>query len=108
MVIHVTDGNIAEFLQSEKTVVLDFSAAWCGPCKILSPILDEIAVENAGDFVIGKIDVDENPLTTEKYGIMSMPTLMVFKNGEVVDTTVGLRPKADLLHYLSAFKASAV
>lgn len=86
----------SEVLQSSRPVVVDFSAAWCGPCKMLAPVVEELANENAGVAKIGKIDVDANPGTAAKYGVSSIPTIMVFKNGRVVDTLVGLQPKANI------------
>ena len=77
-------------------VVVDFGAEWCGPCKVLDPILEEIAVENKDKVKIYKMNIDENPMTPQKYGIRGIPTIMIFKNGELIDTKVGSLPKTAL------------
>ena len=77
-------------------VVVDFGAEWCGPCKVLDPILEEIAVENKDKVKIYKMNIDENPMTPQKYGIRGIPTIMIFKNGELIDTKVGRLPKTAL------------
>ena len=77
-------------------VVVDFGADWCGPCKVLDPILEEIAVENKDRVKIYKMNIDENPMTPQKYGIRGIPTIMIFKNGELIDTKVGSLPKTAL------------
>ena len=77
-------------------VVVDFGAEWCGPCKVLAPILEEIAVENKDKVKIYKMNIDENPMTPQKYGIRGIPTIMIFKNGELIDTKVGSLPKTEL------------
>ena len=77
-------------------VVVDFGAEWCGPCKVLDPILEEIAVENKDKVKIYKMNIDENPMTPQKYGIRGIPTIMIFKNGELMDTRVGSLPKTAL------------
>ena len=79
-------------------VVVDFGAEWCGPCKVLDPILEEIAVENKDKVKIYKMNIDENPMTPQKYGIRGIPTVMIFKNGELIDTKVGSLPKLSLIH----------
>jgi thioredoxin 1 len=97
MVKEITEANFeAEVLNSGKTCLIDFYAVWCGPCKIMSPVVDEIAKENA-DIVVGKIDVDENEELAEKYGVMSIPTILVIKNGEVAETFIGVTPKENIL-----------
>ncbi len=78
-------------------VVVDFWAEWCGPCKMVAPILDEIATEQAGRVKITKLNVDENPSIAQKYGVMSIPTMLVFHNGEVTKSIVGAKPKATLM-----------
>ena len=77
-------------------VVVDFGAEWCGPCKVLDPILEEIAVENKDKVKIYKMNIDENPMTPQKYGIRGIPTIMIFKNGELIGTKVGSLPKTAL------------
>ena len=99
----VTDASFADdVLLSTKPVVVDFWAEWCGPCKMVAPILEEIAAAHDG-IVIAKLNVDENPTTSAKYGITSIPTLNVFQDGEVVKSIVGAKPKAALLADLAPY-----
>ncbi|MGZ4107558.1 MAG: thioredoxin [Tumebacillaceae bacterium] len=101
-ILTVTDANFQETISNGDTPVLvDFWAAWCGPCKMLAPVLDDVAAETAGKLTIGKLNVDENQATSQKYGVMSIPTLLVFKNGEVVKTLVGYMSKKDMLDRLA-------
>ncbi|ACL21601.1 thioredoxin [Desulfitobacterium hafniense DCB-2] len=86
-----------EVLGSDKAVLVDFWAAWCGPCRMVAPIIEELADEMAGRVIIGKLNVDEEPAIAGQYQVMSIPTLAVFKNGQVVDKSVGFRGKADLV-----------
>ncbi|ARM31024.1 thioredoxin [Prosthecochloris sp. HL-130-GSB] len=89
-----TDQNFkAEVLDSGKVVLVDFWAAWCGPCQMLGPVIEELAGDYDGKAVIAKLNVDENPNTAAQYGIRSIPTMLIFKNGEVVDQMVGALPK---------------
>ena len=98
--ITITKNNFAsEVLQSDKPVLLDFWASWCGPCRMLSPIVDEIAGERP-DIKVGKVNVDEQPELAGQFGVMSIPTLLVFKNGKLVNQAVGSRPKASVLAQL--------
>ena len=91
--IEITDSNFEEIIASDKPVLVDFWAEWCGPCRMVGPIVDELAGEYEGKAVIGKVDVDRNPQISAKFGIRSIPTLLVFKGGQVVDKQVGAVPK---------------
>ena len=102
MAFHFTDENFnTEALASELPVLVDFYADWCGPCKMLAPIVEALAPEYEGKVKIGKLNVDTAPNTAQKYGIMSIPTLLFIKNGEVVNKIVGLVSKADLENALN-------
>ncbi len=92
----ITDATFNEIISSNKVVVIDFWAEWCGPCKAISPIVDELATEFEGKALVGKVDVDENVEVCEKYGIRNIPTLLFFKNGELVNKVVGAAQKAQL------------
>jgi thioredoxin 1 len=98
--IHVTKDNFAEVKASEKPVLLDFFATWCGPCRMIAPLIEQIAEEHP-EFVVAKIDVDEEPELAQAFGIQSIPTLVVLKNGEVAETAVGARPKDAIVAMLS-------
>ncbi len=97
--IKVTDIDFQEILQNNDLVLVDFWAPWCGPCKAIAPVLEEIANENS-NVVIAKMNTDENPNTASQHGIMSIPTMMIFKNGELVDRLVGAMPKPSIMEKL--------
>ncbi|CUU57308.1 thioredoxin [Frankia sp. CcI49] len=100
----VTDDTFAtEVLKSDKPVLVDFWAEWCGPCKMVAPVLEEIAKEHGEKLRIVKLNIDENPQVAREYQIMSIPTMAVFVNGEVDRTIVGAKPKAALLRDLAAY-----
>ena len=101
--IEITDGNFeAEVLQSDKPVLIDFWAAWCAPCRMIAPIVEELAEEYDGKVKIGKLDVDSNQQTAIKYGVRSIPTVLIIKNGEVADTIIGALPKTAFVSKLDA------
>lgn len=97
MALELTDGNFEELvLKSDKPVLVDLWAEWCGPCRMVGPIVEELGHEYEGKAVVGKLDVDSNPSITSKYGIRNIPTILFFKGGEVVDKHVGVSPKSIL------------
>lgn len=100
--IVLTDANFDETIKSDKPVLVDFWAEWCGPCKMIGPVVEELAGEYDGKAVIGKLNVDENPGVTARFGIRSIPTLLVFKSGQIVDKQVGAVPKSVLAQKLTA------
>jgi thioredoxin 1 len=100
--IEVTDANFEEIINSDKPVLVDFWAEWCGPCKMIGPIVEELAGDFEGKAVIAKMDVDMNPQVPAKFGIRSIPTLLVFKNGQVVDKQIGAVPKSVLNQKIQA------
>lgn len=100
--IEITDANYNEILSGDKPVLVDFWAEWCGPCKMVGPVVEEMAGEYDGKAVIGKVNVDSNPEISAKFGIRSIPTLLIFKNSEVVDKQIGAVPKAVLSKKLDA------
>ena len=95
--VTLTDDNFdAEVLKAEEPVLVDFTAVWCGPCRMIAPIIDELAAEFEGRAKVGKLDVDQNPQTAMQYAIRSIPTLLFLKNGEVVDQLIGVASKRAL------------
>ncbi|MFA7094976.1 MAG: thioredoxin TrxA [Gammaproteobacteria bacterium] len=102
-IIHVTDETFEEdVLKAGEPVLVDYWADWCGPCKMIAPILDEIAEEYSGRLKVAKLNIDENPNTPPKYGIRGIPTLMLFKNGNVEATKVGALSKSQLASFLDS------
>lgn len=94
--IQLTDANFDEILKTDQPVLVDFWAEWCGPCKMIGPVVEELAGDYEGKAVIGKLNVDDNPGVSAKFGIRSIPTLLVIKNGVVVDKQIGVVPKSVL------------
>ncbi len=102
MALQVTDANFDELVNSGKPMVLDFWAEWCGPCRMVGPIVDELATEYEGKVIIGKIDVDNNDDVVSQFGIRNIPTILFFKDGVVVDKQVGAAPKATFVANIDA------
>lgn len=102
-IVHLSDSSFeTDVLKAEGVTLVDFWAEWCGPCKMIAPILDEIAEEYTGKLTVAKLNIDDNPETAPKYGIRGIPTLLLFKNGEVAATKVGALSKGQLKEFLNA------
>ncbi len=102
--IVLTETGFDEAVVAHPQLVVDFWAPWCGPCRVLSPVLDEVAREEAGRVVVGKVNVDEQPALAGRFGVRSIPTLIFFKNGEAVDTVVGAVPRAEIAKRIEALR----
>jgi thioredoxin len=102
MALEITDANFEELLNSDKPLVVDFWAEWCGPCRMIGPIIEELATEYEGQVNLGKLDVDNNDDVVSKYGIRNIPTVLFFKGGELVDKQVGATDKASLAAKVAA------
>lgn len=102
-VIKVTEINSQEILKENELVLLDFHASWCGPCKSLNPIIDELASDNGGKIKIGKVDVDESGEIALSYGVRGIPTIIFFKNGKEVDKVVGLKTKSEFQDKINTY-----
>ena len=103
-IVQVSDDNFeSEVLKSSVPVLIDFWAPWCGPCKLVSPMIDQLAIELRGKVVFGKLNVDENPTVANIFGIQSIPTLIIFRNGEAIDGLMGAIPKQQLISTISRY-----
>jgi thioredoxin 1 len=103
--VEVNDATLADFVRTHETVVVDCWAPWCGPCRAMAPIIDELAAKWAGRVAFAKLNTDHNPRTAQQFAIMSIPTLLIFQGGQFVDQVVGLPPKAQLVQMLSPLAA---
>jgi len=101
--LEITDADVEDNIKKYETIVIDCWAPWCGPCRMVHPIIEELAKEMQGKIVFGKLNVDENPMTSAKHQIMSIPTLLIFKNGALVDRLVGAMPKEMLKQQLEKY-----
>ena len=99
-ILHITDADFTEVVNSETPVFVDFWATWCGPCKMVAPVLERLAGKYDGKAVIAKVDIDENPDLAQRFNIMSIPTLVVMKHGKIANQIIGARPKAQILAML--------
>jgi thioredoxin 1 len=102
-IVHVTDDSFAtDVLGASQPVLVDYWAEWCGPCKMIAPVLEEVSEEYAGQLTVAKLNIDENQMTPPKYGIRGIPTLMIFKNGDVAATKVGALSKSQLVEFIES------
>ena len=102
--VTVSDADIGEIIKKYQTIVIDCWAAWCGPCRMIEPVIEDLAKELQGKIVFGRLNVDENPQTSMKHQIMSIPTLLIFKNGDLVDRLIGALPKEELKKRLESYQ----
>lgn len=100
--LEITDSNFNDVISKNKTVLVDFWAEWCGPCRMIGPVIEELANEYEGKAIIGKLDVDSNQESSVKYGVRSIPTILTFKDGEIVDRQVGAVPKETLTNVIDS------
>ena len=100
--LEITDKNFNDIISKNKTVLVDFWAEWCGPCRIIGPVIEELANEYEGKAIIGKLDVDSNQESSVKYGVRSIPTILTFKDGEIIDRQVGAVPKKTLTNVIDS------
>ena len=100
--LKITDSNFNDVISKNKTVLVDFWAEWCGPCRMIGPVIEELANEYEGKAIIGKLDIDSNQESSVKYGVRSIPTILTFKDGEIVDRQVGAVPKETLTNIIDS------
>lgn len=100
--LEITDSNFNDVISKNKTVLVDFWAEWCGPCRMIGPVIEELANEYEGKAIIGKLDVDSNQESSVKYGVRSIPTILTFKDGEIIDRQVGAVPKKTLTNVIDS------
>lgn len=104
LVLYVTDQDFDKhILQSNVPVLVDFWAEWCGPCRMIGPILEDISKEYVGRLIVAKVNIDDNPRTPQRFGVRSIPTLILFKDGEVCATKVGAQPKSQLMAFIDSY-----